>query len=488
MEDSEHWFQSKCDKEQLKEKAQLKVAVWALCKESNIASGEGQNILDSVCASPPGKRLKSDELKKENGSRGLQKFFASPCSVEGLERKPILCCEDQDLKATAEAERDPRDNLVGLVIPRIENVDAGLKEEVEFGGGERREEKVKEKVEFWEVRKEGKCFKFEDSKNHGDESQATDIEMTQVKETARAMENIHAMENEDSQSQVKAEYEEGSYAKDSEMKHDARATEDVEKMQEKVEYKEDSRREQIGEESSASEAKIVRTLAKIQQKQKLEGSYQAGTQKRILLQLSTRAFEQFVKWKGSWGQGRAFVESKTDAWVSNRGFDEQRFLIRGADEMSVQKVINMIVTQSLTAVASPHDYSIEIPRKRKKKKRKTSVNTRHPLNSDDNDETPAEPKCSGDGSGAGASHDKDAGGNPMWDMGNMKKVVVRNFMGKTSIDFREFYFDKNTKEFKPGKKGISLTHLQYKKLKSVIEDIDHALPLSFRLKNLKHFK
>ena len=69
----------------------------------------------------------------------------------------------------------------------------------------------------------------------------------------------------------------------------------------------------------------------------------------------------------------------------------------------------------------------------------------------------------------------------MWDMGNMKKVVVRNFMGKTYIDFREYYVNKDTKETKPGKKGISLTRLQYQKLKSVIEDIDHALPLSFRI-------
>ena len=31
-----------------------------------------------------------------------------------------------------------------------------------------------------------------------------------------------------------------------------------------------------------------------------------------------------------------------------------------------------------------------------------------------------------------------------WDVGNMKKVVVRNFMGKTAIDIREYYVNKNT--------------------------------------------
>ena len=109
----------------------------------------------------------------------------------------------------------------------------------------------------------------------------------------------------------------------------------------------------------------------MQQKQELKGSHQATTQKRVLIQLSTRAFGQFVEWKGSWGQGRAFVESKTDACVSNRvvesktdvcvsnrGFHKQGFLISG-DEMAVQKAINMIATQSLTAVASPQDCSIE---------------------------------------------------------------------------------------------------------------------------------
>ena len=42
------------------------------------------------------------------------------------------------------------------------------------------------------------------------------------------------------------------------------------------------------------------------------------------------------------------------------------------------------------------------------------------------------------------SFPQDADGNPMWDLGNMKKVVVRDFKGKTYIDIREYYVDKNT--------------------------------------------
>jgi len=66
--------------------------------------------------------------------------------------------------------------------------------------------------------------------------------------------------------------------------------------------------------------------------------------------------------------------------------------------------------------------------------------------------------------------------DPSWHLGRDKHVVVREFKGKTYIDIREYYVDKNTMETKPGKKGISLTCEQYQKLKSVIDEIDHALP------------
>jgi len=150
MEDLEQGFQSKCDQEQLKEKVQLKVAAWALCKESNIASGEKLkvNIMNPLCAIPPRKRLKSDKPKKENELG--EKFFTSSSSVnlESFER-----CEGQDLKITSKAGRD---NVVGLLMtPKIETVDDGLevKEEVEFGD-EKGEQKVKKKAELGEEQKE----------------------------------------------------------------------------------------------------------------------------------------------------------------------------------------------------------------------------------------------------------------------------------------------------------------------------------------------
>ena len=114
---------------------------------------------------------------------------------------------------------------------------------------------MKGKVEYGEERREGKCFKLEDSKDCGEEkSQAMDVEKMQAKEKVKAIiESMPARANEESQSQVKAEYEEGVKAKDIERKRQPRATEDVEM---KAEYEEGSRMEHIVEVSSVSEAKI----------------------------------------------------------------------------------------------------------------------------------------------------------------------------------------------------------------------------------------
>ena len=82
---------------------------------------------------------------------------------------------------------------------------------------------------------------------------------------------------------------------------------------------------------------------------------------QAVIRLSNRAYGQFVEWKGSWGKGRAFVVSKTGASVKNKR-GAGRFTIAG-DELAVQRAINMIVTQSLTAVASSNDYQMIIPLK-----------------------------------------------------------------------------------------------------------------------------
>ncbi|KAJ7462339.1 transcriptional Coactivator p15-domain-containing protein [Mycena galericulata] len=57
-------------------------------------------------------------------------------------------------------------------------------------------------------------------------------------------------------------------------------------------------------------------------------------------------------------------------------------------------------------------------------------------------------------------------------LGKNKRATVRNFKGSTLLDIREFYEDKDTKELKPGKKGISLSLDQWEELKKSAETLD----------------
>lgn len=56
-----------------------------------------------------------------------------------------------------------------------------------------------------------------------------------------------------------------------------------------------------------------------------------------------------------------------------------------------------------------------------------------------------------------------------------KQVTVRQFNGVNLVDIREFYIDKDTKEKKPGKKGISLTEEAWKLLVQSQDKIQDAL-------------
>ena len=56
-----------------------------------------------------------------------------------------------------------------------------------------------------------------------------------------------------------------------------------------------------------------------------------------------------------------------------------------------------------------------------------------------------------------------------------RQVTVRKFNNVNLVDIREFYIDKDTKEKKPGKKGISLTEDSWKKLVGVVDQVQEAL-------------
>ena len=55
-------------------------------------------------------------------------------------------------------------------------------------------------------------------------------------------------------------------------------------------------------------------------------------------------------------------------------------------------------------------------------------------------------------------------------------LQIREFKGKTYVDIREFYVDKSSMETKPGKKGICLNTIQFQQLRSIISEVNAALP------------
>ncbi|XP_043270982.1 activated RNA polymerase II transcriptional coactivator p15 [Venturia canescens] len=58
-----------------------------------------------------------------------------------------------------------------------------------------------------------------------------------------------------------------------------------------------------------------------------------------------------------------------------------------------------------------------------------------------------------------------------WDIGNNRFVTVREFKGKMYVDIREMYVDKEG-ELKPGKKGIAMNMMQWRKFMDQVEEID----------------
>jgi hypothetical protein len=56
-------------------------------------------------------------------------------------------------------------------------------------------------------------------------------------------------------------------------------------------------------------------------------------------------------------------------------------------------------------------------------------------------------------------------------LGSNKRITVRQFKGKTYIDIREYYMDKNSEELKPGKKGIALTPESWQAMKDILSAV-----------------
>eukprot|EP00834_Sanchytrium_tribonematis_P007233 NODE_625_length_5289_cov_0.416956.p8 type:complete len:107 gc:universal NODE_625_length_5289_cov_0.416956:4485-4165(-) len=65
---------------------------------------------------------------------------------------------------------------------------------------------------------------------------------------------------------------------------------------------------------------------------------------------------------------------------------------------------------------------------------------------------------------------------PFWNLSSTRKITIREWKGKAMIDLREYY-SRDDGTLAPGKKGITLSLEQYKKLKDLLEEIDAELGL-----------
>jgi len=74
-------------------------------------------------------------------------------------------------------------------------------------------------------------------------------------------------------------------------------------------------------------------------------------------------------------------------------------------------------------------------------------------------------KPKGGGGGGGDDHS--------WTLDKKRVVKINEFRGTTFVDIREYY--EKDGEMKPGKKGISLSAIQWQKLKEAMPEIDAAL-------------
>lgn len=74
---------------------------------------------------------------------------------------------------------------------------------------------------------------------------------------------------------------------------------------------------------------------------------------------------------------------------------------------------------------------------------------------------------------AKSSSAKDDDNEPSWALDKKRFLKVREFKGKVFVDIREYYDADGV--LKPGKKGISLSAQQWKKLVEVVDEVEKAL-------------
>ena len=73
-----------------------------------------------------------------------------------------------------------------------------------------------------------------------------------------------------------------------------------------------------------------------------------------------------------------------------------------------------------------------------------------------------------------SNSDQDSASPNSWPLSAKRFVSINTFRGKLMVDIREFYQD-DSGELKPGKKGISLSEDQWEALKKIVPEIDAKL-------------
>ncbi|XP_016982128.1 RNA polymerase II transcriptional coactivator [Drosophila rhopaloa] len=113
-----------------------------------------------------------------------------------------------------------------------------------------------------------------------------------------------------------------------------------------------------------------------------------------------------------------------------------------------------------------------MPKTKKKQQDSSSESDSGP--EDRNPPASKKPKgSSGPGEAKSASGDSGGDGATTWTLEGLRQVRINEFRGRKMVDIREFY--EKSGETLPGKKGISLSIKQWKKLLEVAEEVTRAV-------------
>ncbi|XP_015590270.1 activated RNA polymerase II transcriptional coactivator p15 [Cephus cinctus] len=119
----------------------------------------------------------------------------------------------------------------------------------------------------------------------------------------------------------------------------------------------------------------------------------------------------------------------------------------------------------VSSSSSSYDTDEEVKQETSKKNNKRQAPEKREKPASEKREKPAPSKK--------AKHEPDEDEDSVWELGNNRRVTVREFKGNMYVDIREMYLDKSG-DMKPGKKGIALNMVQWRKFVSLVEEIDRV--------------